>query len=306
MIMTRSHSFPILLSGFFVLLLGACVHRPIKSDAEPPPTAQVTPIPQHSVLLQEARTEAEQLRAELSSLKILMAKQSGELRTLQEQSQGVQKRDQERGMEIQNIRSELMASQAERDQLHRRNMELEGQIGGLANTTQLVTEIQTLRTSFQQVMANLKTLTSDLTLIKQTLHVPATKPRVQHTALPQGSSAHSSSAHPLPDKKGRVVIQEGDTLWKLANRYQVSVDQLKDWNHLSSDLIVTGLHLRVASQNTTQNAPMNLEAEAQAAQDISMKTEAQAAPLKNHTTEPTPHTNSDGTETKNLLSVSTP
>ncbi|MCA9465271.1 MAG: hypothetical protein KC643_07490, partial [Nitrospira sp.] len=175
--MTRSHSFPIFLGSCVILLLGACVHKPVKPDAEPAPMAQMAPPPPQTVLLQEARSEAEQLRAELASLKILMAKQAGELRTLQEQGQGVQKREQERGIEIQNIRSELMASQSERDQLHRRNMELEGQIGGLANTNQLVTEIQTLRTSFQQMMANLKTLSSDLTLIKKAMHVTTNSPK---------------------------------------------------------------------------------------------------------------------------------
>ena len=304
--MTRSHSFPIFLGSCVILLLGACVHKPVKPDAEPAPMAQMAPPPPQTVLLQEARSEAEQLRAELASLKILMAKQSGELRTLQEQGQGVQKREQERGMEIQNIRSELMASQSERDQLHRRNMELEGQIGGLANTNQLVTEIQTLRTSFQQMMANLKTLSSDLTLIKKAMHVTTNSPKAQQTALPhQALSPSAPSGADHPNSHGQVVIQEGDTLWKLANRYHVSIDQLKDWNHLSSDLIMTGLRLRVVAPDTTQEALSspdpkltNVEAPVQA--------EAKAAPLKNHTPDQQLTTTPGQTETKNLLSVSTP
>ena len=304
--MTRSHSFPIFLGSCVILLLGACVHKPVKPDAEPAPMAQMAPPPPQTVLLQEARSEAEQLRAELASLKILMAKQAGELRTLQEQGQGVQKREQERGIEIQNIRSELMASQSERDQLHRRNMELEGQIGGLANTNQLVTEIQTLRTSFQQMMANLKTLSSDLTLIKKAMHVTTNSPKAQQTALPhQAPSPSGPSGADHPNSHGQVVIQEGDTLWKLANRYHVSIDQLKDWNHLSSDLIMTGLRLRVVAPDTTQEALSspgpkltNVEAPVQA--------EAKAAPLKNHTPDQQLTTTPGQTETKNLLSVSTP
>ncbi|MCA9465270.1 MAG: LysM peptidoglycan-binding domain-containing protein, partial [Nitrospira sp.] len=108
-----------------------------------------------------------------------------------------------------------------------------------------------------------------------------------------------------PNSHGQVVIQEGDTLWKLANRYHVSIDQLKDWNHLSSDLIMTGLRLRVVAPDTTQEALSspdpkltNVEAPVQA--------EAKAAPLKNHTPDQQLTTTPGQTETKNLLSVSTP
>ena len=49
-----------------------------------------------------------------------------------------------------------------------------------------------------------------------------------------------------PDVKGRIIIQEGDTLWKLALTYDVSVDQLRDWNNIYTDLIMTGFHIQVA------------------------------------------------------------
>ncbi len=304
--MKRSYAFPIFLSGLLVLFLGACAHKPVKSEAEPAPMAQEAP-PQHTVLLQEARVEAEQLRAELASLKILMAKQSGELRSLQEQNQGVQKREQERGMEIQTIRAELMASQAERDQLRQRNIAMESQLGGFANTTQLVTEIQTLRTAFQQVMANLKTLSSDLTLIKQAMHVTAKNPKIQQTALSPASPAHALPDDPdLLDSKGRVVIQEGDTLWALANRHHVSVDQLKEWNHLSSDLIMTGLRLRVVSPDTTTENPMNPEADTTTSAVVPLPSEAKEASHDTHVQEQEPSANPVKSETKNLLSVSTP
>ncbi|GIN57238.1 D-gamma-glutamyl-meso-diaminopimelic acid endopeptidase CwlS [Lederbergia ruris] len=32
-------------------------------------------------------------------------------------------------------------------------------------------------------------------------------------------------------------VKPGDSLWKIASKYQTSVSQLKDWNHLKSDLI---------------------------------------------------------------------
>ncbi|MGD9851353.1 MAG: LysM peptidoglycan-binding domain-containing protein [Nitrospirales bacterium] len=305
--MKRPHSFPVLISGLFVLVLGGCSHKSTKPLAAEIPNAQIASLPQHTILLQEARLEAEQLRAELASLKILMAKQSGELRILQNQGRGVQQREQERGVELQNIRSELLASQDERDQLRRRNVELEGQIGGLANTNQLVTEIQTLRTSFQQVLTNLKDLTTDLTLIKKAMHVPSNTPTPQKIALAATSAPGLSKESSLPDSTGRIVIQEGDTLWKLANRHHVSVEQLKEWNHLSTNLIMTGLRLRVASPETPPNtsAPAQVPT-ASESQTLPTQSEARAAPPNEGISSAEPTRNSDQSETKNLLSVSTP
>lgn len=301
------HSFPILLSGVFVLVLGGCSHKYTKSTAAEVPNTQMATLPQHTVLLQEARLEAEQLRAELASLKILMAKQSGELRTLQEQGRGVQQQEQERGVELQNIRSELLASQDQRDQLRRRNTELEGQIAGLANTNQLVTEIQTLRTSFQQVMTNLKNLTTDLTLIKKAMHVPSNNPSPRKVVLTPASSADSPVESSTPDSSGRIVIQEGDTLWNLANRHHVTVEQLKDWNHLSTNLIRTGFRLRVSAPQTAQQSPSSAQAPTAPESPIDTpQPEMMAEPTEDPSPSEAPNTNSVQSETKNLLSVSTP
>ena len=69
---------------------------------------------QQGVLLQEARNESENLRAEIGALKILMAKQAGEIQSLRGQSQSVHHREQDQGLQLQQIRGELLSSQAER------------------------------------------------------------------------------------------------------------------------------------------------------------------------------------------------
>ncbi|WP_332692575.1 LysM peptidoglycan-binding domain-containing protein [Halalkalibacter lacteus] len=43
-----------------------------------------------------------------------------------------------------------------------------------------------------------------------------------------------------------VVVQKGDTLWSIANKNNVEVNELKDWNNLSSNLILIGDHLTVS------------------------------------------------------------
>ena len=90
-----------MLSGILILALGACVHKPTKSMKMDTPIEIASPAPQQGVLLQEARSEAESLRAELASLKILMAKQTGELQALREQSQRIQYREHDQGQELQ-------------------------------------------------------------------------------------------------------------------------------------------------------------------------------------------------------------
>lgn len=49
--------------------------------------------------------------------------------------------------------------------------------------------------------------------------------------------------------KPSYTINRGDTLWSLARRHQVTVTQLKDWNNLSSDMIIANASLIVSNPN---------------------------------------------------------
>jgi LysM repeat protein len=222
-----------------------------------PQIEAASPPPQQTVLLQEARFEAENMRAELAGLKILMAKQAGELRSLREQSQSVHHREQDQGQQLQNIRSQLLSSQAERDQLRKHNMELEGQVASAPDTSQLASDIQAIRSSFQNMMSSMKELVSDITLIKREMRLTTNKLKPQQTQLKRTQAPKALTDQQTPDAKGRIIIQDGDTLWKLSRTYQVSVGQLKEWNNMTSDLIMTGLRLKVAHPPRPQkNCPI--------------------------------------------------
>ncbi|WP_034744417.1 M23 family metallopeptidase [Halalkalibacter wakoensis] len=41
----------------------------------------------------------------------------------------------------------------------------------------------------------------------------------------------------LEEESVQVIVSAGDTLWAIASKFDVSVDQLKEWNDLSSDVI---------------------------------------------------------------------
>lgn len=243
--MKRLYLQHLILSATLVVALGACVHKPEKTMKAITPVETASPRSQYTVLLQEARVESENLRAELASLKILVAKQLGELHSLRKQSKSVYHREQGQGQELQNIRSQLLSSQAERDQLRKNNMELQGQVASMPHTSQLASDIQTLHGTFQQVMGKLKGLASDITLIKQKMHITKNILKPQQTRLTTTPPTRAGTNKQTPDAKGRILIQYGDTLWNLARTYRVSVDQLKEWNHMTSDSIMTGFPLKV-------------------------------------------------------------
>ena len=49
-------------------------------------------------------------------------------------------------------------------------------------------------------------------------------------------------------------VNQGDTLWSLARKFNVSVAELKEWNSLSSDLIITNASLIVSNPNNATNS----------------------------------------------------
>lgn len=51
-------------------------------------------------------------------------------------------------------------------------------------------------------------------------------------------------------------VQKGDTLWGLSKKYDATVAELRQWNHLSSDLIRVGqtLHVSTPDKNTSNSS----------------------------------------------------
>jgi LysM repeat protein len=297
-----AHMMHMVLSGTFVLALGACAHKPNKPLEVDPLMGQISPLSQQGVLLQEARIESENLRAELGSLKILMAKQAGELQAIRGQSQSIHHREHDQGLQLQQIRSELLSSQAERDQMRKRNMELEGQVASMPDTSQLVSDIQALSSSFQQIMTSMKQLTADMTLIKREIHITSGKLAPRQTTLTTSKQHTSSPERQTPDSKGRIVIQDGDTLWKLSKKYNVSVEQLKEWNGIESDLIVTGLRIKVTTPTEPQLTHVNSPVEPPvppASQEHVNEPVQKSIPTRNNRVENAP-------EPKHILSLGSP
>jgi N-acetylmuramoyl-L-alanine amidase len=45
-----------------------------------------------------------------------------------------------------------------------------------------------------------------------------------------------------------MTVKKGDTLWSISKAYKVSVEQVKDWNHISSDTIQPDQKLKVSPE----------------------------------------------------------
>ena len=49
-----------------------------------------------------------------------------------------------------------------------------------------------------------------------------------------------------------ITIKKGDTLWGLSRIHKTSVDKMKEWNHLTSDLIYPGEKLTISNSPSTK------------------------------------------------------
>ncbi len=246
----------LILTGTLAFSLEACVHKPTKTMKTDSKIETPAALPPHMVLLREARSEAENMRAELASLKILMAKQAGEIRSLRARTQSVYHREQDQGTALQNIRSQLLSSQAEREQLRKHNLVLESQVVSMPDTSQLISDLQSLQGSFQQIMGNMKGLASDMKLIKQEMHIPTKQLTPRRTKMTTSRLTEGFADERGLDAKGRIIIQDGDTLSELSQSYLTSVPQLKEWNNLTSDLILSGFPLKVSEPSKARHLPL--------------------------------------------------
>ncbi|MGE6629757.1 LysM peptidoglycan-binding domain-containing protein [Bacillus sp. NPDC077027] len=70
-------------------------------------------------------------------------------------------------------------------------------------------------------------------------------------------------------------VQKGDSLWKIAQKFNVSVSDIKSWNNLNSDIIIAGSTLSVAGQSS---APVSSEPAKKQAPVQKEQTTKKAAP----------------------------
>ena len=58
---------------------------------------------------------------------------------------------------------------------------------------------------------------------------------------------------------GVYIVKKGDTLWDIARKYNITVNELKELNNLSTNLLKIGQILKVKKTDQTTNIPEDLE-----------------------------------------------
>ena len=80
-------------------------------------------------------------------------------------------------------------------------------------------------------LKRINNLTNDLIVVGQVLKVPYSEPVISPSSI-------------------SYTVKSGDSLWSIAKRYNISVDTLKEFNGLTSILIIVGQILRIPLSNT--------------------------------------------------------
>lgn len=81
-------------------------------------------------------------------------------------------------------------------------------------------------------------------------------------------SAYGASAHAA---QTTYTVAPGDSLWKISQTYHVTVDQLKQWNNLTSDTIYVNQNLLLAPPSVqTSTAPANITYTVKAGDSLSL------------------------------------
>ncbi|MBI5558898.1 MAG: LysM peptidoglycan-binding domain-containing protein [Deltaproteobacteria bacterium] len=77
--------------------------------------------------------------------------------------------------------------------------------------------------------------------------VTASRPETATTTAAKKEATKSAKA---PSQPTFYKVQDGDTLWKIARRFDLDPGQLKQWNKLRSNVILPGTLLKVADPDT--------------------------------------------------------
>jgi LysM repeat protein len=92
------------------------------------------------------------------------------------------------------------------------------------------------QTSVNEIKA-LNSLQSDLIFVNQTLNISATNAGVQ------------------PSQSTTYIVVKGDALIKIANRTNVTVNELKIWNNLTNTIIYVGQSLKISAPTPAATVP---------------------------------------------------
>ncbi len=252
------------MSTFFLLVLGLLASGcATDRTAWPGPEVEAARR-QADQVVRDSYAEVTALRQDLAATRIGAAKKEAEIQDLRRQiaelSQAAAELRQARAaqlQEIESVQAELALLRDERDRLLQASTGTTGQgaVGSPSLSSQ-ASEGEPTATRMQSRLAELEsavaTLTVELTQVKQELAKPLGK-RGSRPGTPTGSLSTSPTVirpasltdppTPSATRPLSIQVQAGDSLWTIARRHGLTVEQLKSANGLHGDLILIGQQL---------------------------------------------------------------
>ncbi|MGH7164596.1 MAG: LysM peptidoglycan-binding domain-containing protein [Nitrospiraceae bacterium] len=214
-------------------------------------------------VVRDSYAEVAALRQDLAATRIAAAKKEAEVqdlrRQIEELSQAAAELRQARTahlQEIENAQAELALLRDERDRLLQASRGTTGQVADSPSLPRNAGEGEPTATMMQARLAELEsavaTLTVELTQVKREL---ANSPGKRRTGpdTPTGSlstppavirpTSLTDPPAPSATRPLSVQVHAGDSLWTIARRHGLTVEQLKNANGLQGDLILIGQQL---------------------------------------------------------------
>ena len=230
-----------------LLLLHGCLQppRPVVPASLPPSP------PDRTTLMTEALAEADDLRTAMAAERIKAAKQTAKLRTAQNQVSALRNREIEHVATIATLEKELSTVKTERDELQREVAELRAQTADVPQLLEMVTHVRVLETSLEGLVSSIEKLSNETAQLKEQMNKQRT---MAGRSQKPGSPGLTQRTFPAKDTAS-IVVKRGDSLWRLAHRYDTTVAALKTLNNLESDLILVGQLLEIPSPTRPLDEP---------------------------------------------------
>ncbi len=191
----------------------------------------------------EALAEAEDLRTAIAAERIKAAKQTANIRTAQNQISALRNREIERVATIANLEKELSMVKTERDELQKEVTQLRAQTANVPQLLKMVAQVRILKTSLEGMVSSIDKLSNETAQLKE--QMKKQRALAARSQKPGSSGLAERGAH--AEDTDSIVVKRGDSLWRLAHRYDTTVAELKTLNNLDSDLILIGQVLKIPS-----------------------------------------------------------